>query len=172
MFGSAQLTVEPPLLDFGDVTQGFASRAALRISNAGTALLDKPLVAWVSGSDPDLAVIHNRCNDDLEPGESCDLVLQVVPSRVGAVQGTLALATGMGDVAVPAAARGLLQGPLMIQPAAGSFEDLGGVRVGGSVESTFVVTNVGPAASGPLTYTVGATSCTNFGFIPETRLCF
>ena len=54
-----------------------------------------------------------------------------MPSTVGALQGTLELATGSADkLSLPVMASGLQPGPLVVQPAAGSYQDFGGVRVG------------------------------------------
>jgi len=147
------LTVAPTSVDLGGVTQGFAARARLRVSNPGGASVDAPVVAWASGSDPDLMLIQNLCSGELLPGEACDLRVQVVPSRVGPIEGALQIAgVGASSASLPFRANGLAPGPLVLQPAAGSFEDFGGVRLGASAEGVFVVTNTGAAASGAVSF--------------------
>jgi hypothetical protein len=149
--GAGELTIVPSFVDLGAVTQGSAARARLRMSNVGTASETAPMIAWGSGSDPDLTIIQNQCSGELGPGEQCDLRVQIVPSRVGASQGTLELSTSSGNpTIVPIVASGLQPGPLVIQPAAGSFEDLGGVRLGEAVEGAFTISNPGAGASGAL----------------------
>lgn len=149
--GAPKLAVVPSYLDLGSVTQGFAARARIRVSNLGTTPLARPAAAWASGSAADLTLIQNQCSEELGPGEQCELRLQLVPSMVGAVQGTLEIASaGATTVAVPVTANGLQPGPIVLQPAASSFQDFGGVRVGTAVEGTFTVSNPGSLASGPL----------------------
>jgi hypothetical protein len=151
--GSVELRVVPSAVDLGAVTQGFAARARLRVSNSGSTPLAAPVVGWASGSNADLTLIQNQCTARLAPGEACDLRVQVVPSGVGALQGTLEIASaGASNVALPVTANGLEPGPLVIQPAAGSFQDFGGVRVGGAAEGTFTVSNPGAVASGVLSF--------------------
>jgi len=149
--GGGGLTVVPSYVDLGGVTQGFAARARLRLTNAGTAPLAAPVVGWASGSTGDFTLIQNQCSGELSPGEQCDLRVQVVPSTVGALQGTLELATGSTErLSLPVMASGLQPGPLVVQPAAGSYQDFGGVRVGVGSEATFTVSNPGAAPSGAL----------------------
>jgi hypothetical protein len=147
------LTVSPTSLDLGSVTQGYAARAKLRVSNSGTAPLAAPVVAWAAGGDPDLTLIQDQCTGALAPGEQCDLRVQVVPSRVGALQGTLEISgASTGNLSVPVTASGLQPGALVIQPAAGSFQDFGGVRVGVAAEGTFTVVNPGAEPSGVVSF--------------------
>ena len=150
--GAGALTVSPSVVDLGAVTQGFAARARLRVSNSGNAPLAAPSVSWASGSDPALLLIQNLCSAELAPGAECDLRVQAVPTRVGTLQGTLDITSpgSSGKLSLPVTANGIQPGPLVIQPAAGSFQDFGGVRVGASAEGTFVVSNPGGMPSGPL----------------------
>jgi hypothetical protein len=151
--GSVELRVVPSNVELGAVTQGFAARARLRVSNSGSTALGAPVVAWASGSDPDLTLIQNQCTAGLAPGQECDLRVQVVPSRVGELQGSLQVASaGASTVSLAVAAKGLEPGPLVIQPVAGSFQDFGAVPVGSSVEGTFSISNPGAVASGVLSF--------------------
>lgn len=143
------LTVSPANLDLGAVTQGFAARAKLRVTNIGSAPLPAPVVAWAAGGDPDLTLIQDQCIGELAPGEQCDLRVQVVPSRVGILSSTLEISGGStGNLSVPVQASGLQPGPLVLQPVAGSFQDFGGVPVGAVAEATFTLVNPGAEPSG------------------------
>jgi HYDIN/CFA65/VesB family protein len=145
----AALTVTPSYVELGPVTRGFAARARLRVSNSGSTPVPAPLVFWAPGGDADLTLIQDQCTGDLAPGEQCDLRVQVVPSRVGQLKGTLDISgASAGNLSVPVTASGLEPGPLVIQPAAGSFQDFGGVHVGVGVENTFTVVNPGAVPSG------------------------
>jgi hypothetical protein len=146
--GGGAFTVTPAFVDLGAITQGFPARARLRVTNTGTAKAPAPAIRWAAGSHPDFTLIQNQCTRELAPGEPCDLRVQVLPSLVGELQGTLEVAGDTG--VVPVTASGLLPGPIVIQAAAGSFTDFGGVRVGASSEATFSVVNPGSEASGAL----------------------
>jgi HYDIN/CFA65/VesB family protein len=151
--GAGAFTVVPSYVDLGSVTQGFAARARLRVTNTGGSPVAAPTIAFAAGSDPDLALIQNQCAAELAPRAQCDVRVQVVPSRVGAVQGTLQVASaGAGDMVLPVTATGLQPGPLVIQPAAGQFQDFGGVQVGEAAEATFTVSNPGTTSSGALSF--------------------
>jgi HYDIN/CFA65/VesB family protein len=151
--GAGALTVVPSYVDLGSVTQGFAARARLRVTNTGNAPVAAPAIAFASGSDPALTVIQNQCAAEIAPGVTCDVRVQVVPSRVGMVQGTLHVSSpGAGDTILPVTANGLQPGALVVQPAAGHFEDFGGVQVGTPAEATFTVSNPGTTPSGALSF--------------------
>jgi hypothetical protein len=146
----ARLEITPPSVDLGWVTTGFAARTRLTLRNTGDAPLPAPSIGWSTGSDPDFLVIQNLCEAELAPGASCDVRLQVVPSREGALSGTLEVRGGASSADVGVAALGMLAGDLILAPATGSFEDYGGVLVGGVKESTFALSNPGTTNTGPL----------------------
>jgi hypothetical protein len=148
---SIELSVVPAFLDLGAVTQGFAARARLRVSNTGNTPLAAPVVSWGSSGDPDFRLVQDQCTGELAPGQQCDLRVQVVPSRAGALQGSLEIsAAGASNLSVPVTANGLQPGPIVIQPAPASYQDFGGVRLGASAERTFAISNPSPLASGVL----------------------
>ncbi|MEO8178016.1 MAG: choice-of-anchor D domain-containing protein [Deltaproteobacteria bacterium] len=145
------LEVQPPAVDLGAVTTGFASRARVKIINSGAASLPTPQVAWSAGNAADYEIIQNQCQSDVPPGGSCDLRVQLVPSRVGVVEAALEVSSPDGGTAiVPFSAEGLAAGNLILAPAVGSFEDYGGVRVGDTRDRTFSILNPGATPSGGL----------------------
>jgi hypothetical protein len=149
--GLPRLEVKPSNIDLGWVTMGFAARARLSVHNAGAAPLATPTIAWSSGSDPDFVLIQNRCEaDEIAPGQSCELRLQVVPSRTGTLQGKLQVQDNTSSAEVGVAALGMPAGSLILAPAAGSFEDFGSVLVGAVKEATFTLENPGSVNTGPL----------------------
>jgi len=147
----AALTVVPSAIDLGSITQGFAAAARVRLKNDGSEPLALPSVAWGPGSDPDLKLIQNQCFEGLEAGDECELRVQLLPSRAEELRGTLEISSAPAATAsVPVVARGLVPGAILLVPAAGSFEDFGGVRVGEVATGSFTVTNPGTVGSGPL----------------------
>ena len=147
----AALTVVPSAIDLGSITQGFAAGARLRLKNDGSDPLGLPAVAWGPSSDPDMKLVQNQCFEGLEAGSECELRVQLVPSRAEELTGTLEISSApAATVMVPVVARGLVPGAILLVPAAGSFEDFGGVRVGDVAQADFTVTNPGTVASGPL----------------------
>jgi hypothetical protein len=147
----AGLTVVPSAIDLGSITQGFAAAARVRLKNDGSEPLGLPAVAWGPSSDPDLKLVQNQCFEGLAAGGECELRVQLVPSRAEELRGTLEISSEpAATVSVPVVARGLVPGAILLVPAAGSFEDFGGVRVGEVGEAGFTVTNPGSVASGPL----------------------
>jgi hypothetical protein len=145
------LQILPPAVDLGAVTTGFASRARLKIVNAGTGALAPPLFAWANGNAADYEIIQNQCLSEVPPGGSCDVRVQVVPTRAGTVAAALDVSIPSGgSVTVPFSANGLVAGDLILAPAVGSFEDFGGALVGATREATFGVMNPGTQSSGPL----------------------
>jgi hypothetical protein len=147
---ASDLTVVPSYVELGSITQGFAARARVRVTNPGSERVAAPRVALAATSDADLTLIQNQCAGELAPGGQCDVRLQVVPSRVGALLGSIEISSGSDVAAVPVSATGLSPGPITLQPAPGSFQDFGGAQVGAVVERTFIISNPGAAPSGAL----------------------
>jgi hypothetical protein len=146
----ARLEVTPPSVDLGWVTTGFAARSRVSLRNSGDAPLPAPAVDWSPGSNPDFVVVQNLCEGAVAPGQSCEIRLQVVPSLDGALQGTLRVQGAGASAEVGVAAVGKLAGDLILAPAAGSFEDFGGVLIGAVSEGTFSLSNPGAANTGAI----------------------
>jgi hypothetical protein len=147
------LEVRPSSVDLGAVTTGFASRARLTITNGGTGALAPPLFAWADGNPADYEIIQNQCLSEVPPGASCDVRVQLVPSRVGVVAAALDISNATGSpVRVPFSGEGLVAGDLILAPAVGSFEDFGGALVGGMREATFGIMNPSVEPSGTLSF--------------------
>lgn len=141
-----RLEISPSSIDLGSVTTGFPARARVLVRNTGDGPLLPPAVTWAEGSAPDFAIIQNRCEQEVAPGQSCELRIQVVPAQAGELQGELhvesaAGASGPNLANVGVAALGLEAGDLVLAPLAGSFEDYGGVLVGVAEEGAFTLSN-------------------------------
>src|SRR5688572_22853773 len=108
-----RLEVTPPSVNLGWVTTGFAARARLTLRNTGDAPLAAPRIDWATGSDPDFVVIQNLCEAEIAPGQSCEVRLQVVPSRAGALAGTLEVRSSASSADVGVAALGMQAGDLI-----------------------------------------------------------
>lgn len=150
-----ELEVTPSAVELGAVTVGFASRARLRISNSGDTALAAPTVAWSADSSADYAIIQNQCLSEVPPGESCELRVQVVPSRTGVTGARLEISAANADsLSVPFSVEGMEPGDLILAPAVGTAEDFGGVRIGSTVEGTFTLSSAGTDLSGTLSFRV------------------
>lgn len=153
--GGALLAVSSLAVDFGNVTVGFPARARITLRNDGAAALAQPSVARAAGSASDFQIIQNRCGEELEPGGACDVRVQFVPSSPGATQARLDVGSANGGaVAVDLTGQGLVGGDLILAPALGSFEDFGGVDLGGVRQAAFTVSNPRAESSGALTFSV------------------
>ena len=146
----ASFEVNPPAIDLGWVTTGFAARTRITVHNTGATPLSAPSVAWSPGSDADFVVIQNSCAAEVAPDATCDIRLQVVPSRDGALQGTLEVQSGSVSARVTVAALGFQAGDLILAPATDSFEDFGGLLVGAVAEQTFRLSNPTAVDTGPI----------------------
>lgn len=150
-----RLAVSPSGIDLGRVTTGFAARARVLVRNEGDAPLALPAIRLGEGSAPDFAIIQNRCESDVAPGQSCEVRIQVVPAQEGELRGQLQIESAAGPSGPNSAeleivALGLAAGALVLAPLAGSFEDYGGVRLEDAEEGTFVLSNPSSAATGTL----------------------
>ena len=152
--GAPRLELNTTVVDLGPVAIGYPSRARITAANAGDAPLPVPEVTWADGSDADFTVAQNQCLEAVAPGERCELRVQFLPSKEGAVAATLRVAGAGTALDVALAGRGLVAGDLLVVPAEGSFENFGKVLVGASADGLFTLLNPTAAPSGPLSFTV------------------
>jgi HYDIN/CFA65/VesB family protein len=148
------LAVDPASIDFGTAVVGSASRARLTLGNTGDGPLAAPDVSMLAGADPDFAILLSECEDGIDPGERCDVRLQVLPSKPGPSSARVNVASTGQALQVPVTAVGLESGPLTLAPAAGSSKDFGGVVLGSSSDAQFDVSNPTADPSGPLSFAV------------------
>jgi Abnormal spindle-like microcephaly-assoc'd, ASPM-SPD-2-Hydin len=147
------LEVRPPAVDLGAVTTGFASRGRVKVINSGTAVLPPPRIEWAASNSADYEIIQNQCQSEVPPGGSCEVRVQLVPSRAGVVEAALQVSSAAGgSVTVPFNGEGFAAGSVILSPAVGSSEDYGSVRLGGMLEGAFSIFNPGPASSGALSF--------------------
>jgi hypothetical protein len=147
--------VDTTPVDLGPIAIGFPSRARVVIQSVGDAALPPPDVRLSETSDPDFGIVQNQCQGEVPPGRSCDVRVQLVPSKAGPIAATLRVAgAGSGAVDVPLSGVGLIASQVTLTPAAGSFEDFGDVLVGATAEGVFSVQNPGTEPTGALRVTV------------------
>jgi len=150
-----RLALDATPVQLGPVAIGFPSRARLAVSNVGDAALPPPDVSWSETSDADFSVVQNQCLAAVAPGQSCELRVQLVPTKAGPIAATLRVAgAASGSVDVPFAGLGLVASDVSIAPASGSFEDFGEVLVGAMAVGQFSVTNPGVEPTGALRFNV------------------
>ncbi len=155
VFGSVGvLSVEPPSFDFGPAVMGVPSRTRVAVLNRGDGALAAVNAALAASSDPDYLVLLNGCESGVAPAESCDIRLQLVPSKEGTSTATLEVESSGQPAQVALAGSGVVPGPLTLAPSAGSAGDFGGVVLAATAEMSFDVSNPTEGSSGPLAISV------------------
>jgi hypothetical protein len=149
-----------------------AGEMVVSVQNMGTSPTGIP-TAVVSGANPnDFQIISNLCKATLDPGASCNLYMNFIPTAAGARTGSVGVTASPGGSASTALAgtgNAATSAALAMYPAE---KDYGTVAVGaGTPATTFTVSNGGSAASGPLSvvvtgadpndYAVGTDTCTD-----------
>ncbi|MFN8512851.1 MAG: choice-of-anchor D domain-containing protein [Chloroflexia bacterium] len=185
---SAQLSVTPASLDFGNQAVGVPSAAqTVTVKNIGsgpvTITATAPLIGTHAG---DFQIVADTCqpagNDvTLGAGESCTISVRFIPTAIGPrnaqLQITSSAPTAGSTVAVGLTGFGVTSGPaISFNPSA---LDFGSIPVNTSATKTLTVTNTGTAplifnASGPagvvLTgsayYTITGDGCSGLTILP------
>jgi hypothetical protein len=148
-----KLELTPIAFDFGPIALGFPARGVVFVFNSGNAPMAVPSVSLSADSAADFGIIHNRCEDSLEPGDSCAIRLALTPNTLGELSGSLEIEAGPGGAAsVPLAGFGSAAGELLLGPAPGSSLDFSGVEVGARREEVIRVTNPLDTPSGALSF--------------------
>jgi len=148
--GTARLELAPGALDFGRVTMGFLARERILLRNTGSARMGVPAVGW-SAQDADFGLLQNACLSALEPGDTCELRVSLLPSRAESLNAVLRVQVPEGGSSeVPLHGEGLVAGNLIFSPAPGSFDDLGSIGIGSTAAGVFRITNSGALPAGAL----------------------
>jgi ASPM-SPD-2-Hydin domain-containing protein len=146
-----QLVVAQTALDFGAAVTGFAALGRVVVANGGNAPVGAPLFTLAEGSDPDFSIAQDQCGRELAGGQRCDVRLQLVPSKPGALHAALQIESDPGGMAsVELRGEGLSPGDIVLAPAPGGVTDFGDVLLDTSAEAVFRVTNPVEADSGVL----------------------
>jgi hypothetical protein len=104
------------------------------------------------GSDPDLMVLHNQCERSLEPGERCDVRVQLSSTRPGPISAVLSAESSGQNIQAPVLGFGIESGPLTLSAAPGFSGDLGSVILGEAVEGQLLLSNPTSMPSGILAF--------------------
>jgi hypothetical protein len=139
--GSGDLTVQPPLHDFGPMALARFSMAATFTVTNGSGLEQGPLTVSLSGaSAADFIISENQCSAwILRPDASCTVSVRFRPESLGGK--TAVLGVGSGGVVARAMLFGHgIDGKFVVSP---TIHDFGMVPVGMKSSSRFTV-------SGPL----------------------
>jgi hypothetical protein len=154
---SANLTVDMPSVDLGDVIVGQTSApTVLKVTNTGQSD-SGPVSVTLGGSDPTAFMLgsDDACSGQkLMAGQSCTFSVVFMPDQSGALGASIDVsAMPGGTVTVVLTGSGLGLGRLMLVP---SMNDFGSVVVGQSgTPVDFTVTNSGQSATGTITVALG-----------------
>jgi hypothetical protein len=150
-----RLAVAPLTLDLGAIVVELAAVRTATVSNTGDQVLAVPTVALVGGSAPEFSILQNGCQDPLEPGESCVVNAQFLPTTPGAFTGALLIdGAEVGSARVALTATALPPGDLLLSAVEGDSAQFGAIVLGESSESTFTLLNPGTTPSGLLSITI------------------
>jgi hypothetical protein len=146
----AALSVSPAPYDFGAVPVG--GKPVLEqfvATNQGGVPSAVPVVSIVGTNASDFVVTANGCALAVMPAATCTISVVFTPSIAGAESATLSVASGGTSASAALAGTGLVPAQIQIAPGSDSFA----ATTQGASSSTmsFVVTNHGGVATGPLT---------------------
>jgi hypothetical protein len=149
--GVPELALSAESFEWGPLPTGFGGTKVLRISNTGNGVMSRPLVNLAEPVDPALSIQLNRCEQELQPTDSCDVRIQFLPSAVVQSSAQLSVDAGAaGRATVRLGGTGLQAGSLLLSPTAASSAEFGLVAVGETVTQTFTLINPGEGPSGLL----------------------
>ena len=158
----AQLTITPPLADFGDVVVGQTSAATtFTVENEGTGP-SAALSATFGGSGAsDFRFDSNGCAGmRLDPGETCTISVEFRPGDVGGSSATLTVTGGDATATATLEGNGARDAGLAITPTPFNYGD---VVIGTpSAPNEFTVRNTGEAESGTLDITLSGLDGSQF----------
>jgi hypothetical protein len=133
-------------LSFGDTLVNQSTTLAVQVTNPGGVALGEPVI---STTGAEFTPVHN-CGTTLSPGSSCTVNVTMSPVLRGTLVGTLSVQypnTPLQTVALGG------RGVAPVLSANFVNQDFGSVVVGQSQVLTYVLSNLGDAATGPLTIT-------------------
>jgi hypothetical protein len=155
--GAANLTVDMPSIDFGDVIAGHSSMpTVLTVRNTGGSD-SGPLSVSLGGDAANsfaLGADGNCSGSKLSAGQSCAISISFMPDRSGALRATVEVAgTPGGDITVILTGSGLGLGHLMLVP---SMNNFGSIAVGSApATADFTAKNSGQSPTGTITVALG-----------------
>jgi hypothetical protein len=156
------LTIAPSMKDFGSQTVGASSPSQIfTVTNVGTSAAG-PLGTMMSGANPtEFAALMDGCAGlTLAPNGTCSVTANFKPTSAGAKTATLAVSGGGATVSATLAGKGVAPTTLTISPAT---KDFGSQAVGSTgANQSFVVTNTGTSATGPLGTALSGANPTEF----------
>jgi len=157
------LSVTPPAADFGSVPVSTTSNPITFVVGNSTTTAAS-LTITIAGADAGSWVVTgNTCGLPVAAGATCSFQLGFLPSSLGTKNATAVVSSATaGSVSVALTGMGVPLPLLSLQP---TMADFGSVAVGGTVDRTFTVTNIGGAPTGtPSTFLAGANAA-DYSFV-------
>lgn len=143
-----QLALETTAIDFGRVVVGQAAPTVLIVRNGGSAPLLGLETAIVGSAAGEFTATVDASCATLAPGSSCGVNVRFAPAQPSLRSASLLVSSAGETLEVALTGLGAMPGVLAAD--AGGF-DFGGQEVGvGSTPFTWVITNAGTVATGPL----------------------
>lgn len=157
----AALSVSPAPYDFGAVPIG--GKPVLEqfvATNQGGVASAVPVVSIVGANASDFVVTANGCALAVMPAATCTVSVVFTPSVAGVESATLSVASGGTSASVALAGTGLVPAQIQIAPGNASFAPT--TQGASSSTMSFVVTNHGGMATGPLSAALLGTKAAQF----------
>ena len=168
----AQLNMTP----HGTVMLGTNNAVSHTLINTGNFPVYLPLAPTIAqGSSNVFSIANNTCPTSLAVGASCNIVTRCQPTTADTFQATLSMSSNAlpaisGTLSCAGQALPAANNAWQLTPATFNF---GGVQVGGATSPVpFVIQNVSPAKTAPMTLTnlvLGGSNATDFS-IDQTQL--
>lgn len=154
---NSQLTAVPNPVDFGATTPNTPVQRTVVLTNSG---VDALTVGRAYATNEENFVVLRACDAILQPGESCEVLVEMTGRTRESSTGTLVLANRAGEQLLVVPLTGLVPSPVIaVSPASLTFDSVG-VGEPASERSVTVSNNGGL----PLRFTgIGAAPDTDFG---------
>lgn len=152
-----ELAVSVDGLAWGPLPLGLAGQKGFKVVNVGDGVMSVPVVSLAAPSDPAFAILLNRCEEALEPDESCEVRIQFSP--VDAVESSVSLlvdAGVAGSATLALSGAGLATGTLVLAPTAESSSEFGLIAVGETATRLFSLINPDETPSGVLSLSLNS----------------
>lgn len=167
----AQLRLLPTSATFPPTVVGQILTRTFTVTNVG-GIASGSIFVLLGGPEASQWVDGNSNCFSLAPQTSCTFDVTYVPSLGGAHQGNVGVSASPGGMDfAPLNGTGITPAALSLVPAAGSSAAYGNVLLGDSRTMSFVVTNTGQQASGPLSLSPSGPNASQWQVATGTSSC-
>jgi hypothetical protein len=168
---NARLVINPTILDFGTVVSMQSSgNQTFTVTNAGGVASGGVTPALTGADAGQFFIASGNCSAPLNPGASCNVIVQFRPTSAGAKAAQLAVSGSPGGTASASLlGTGQIDGQITITPGTVTYND---TTVGAqSASQVFTVTNTGGATTSSLATALGGNDPAHFQIVNGSNGC-